>query len=150
MKSIRNYAFALLLLFLFNVNSALSGETIHLTQTNCQFVEAENGLDHHYKSSSSDDCVRLNAKSADQRLAKAQVLRLKAGEYLFRVKNRDVPYALGFWLRGSGFSRLTLPSVSGGGIGTGQSKDYAITLEQGKYLYSCPLNPTPDYILHVE
>jgi len=150
MKCIRNYALALFSLLILNVNHALANEVIHLTQTNCQFIEAENGLDHHYKSRSTEDCVRLNAKSAAQRLAKAKVLRLKAGNYLFRVKNRDVPYVLGFWLRGSGFSRLTLPSVSGGGIGTGKSKDYAITLEQGKYVYSCPLNPTPDYTLQVE
>ena len=150
MKCIRNYALALFSLLIFNVNHALANEVIHLTQTSCQFIEAENGLDRHFRSHSSDDCVRLNTKGADQRLAKAKVLRLKAGDYLFRVKNRDVPYALGFWLRGSGFSRLTLPSVSGGGIRAGKSKDYAITLEQGKYIYSCPLNPTPDYILQVE
>ncbi|MDX8396572.1 MAG: hypothetical protein R8K22_09175 [Mariprofundaceae bacterium] len=150
MKSIRNYALALLLLPIFNLNTALANEQVYLTQTGCQFIEAENGLDHHFKSSSSDDCVRLNEKSADQRLAQAKVLRLKAGDYMFRVKNRDVPYALGFWLRGAGLSRLTLPSVSGGGIAKGQTRGYAIALEPGKYFYSCPLNPTPDYILIVE
>ncbi|WP_201265579.1 hypothetical protein [Mariprofundus sp. EBB-1] len=150
MKRIQNYALVLLSLLLFNVNDALASEVVYLTQTNCQFIEAENGLDHHFQSRSSDDCVRLNEKSADQRLAKAKVLRLKAGDYLFRVQNRDVSYALGFWLRGAGLSRLSLPGVSGGGIAMGQSRDYAVALVPGTYIYSCPLNPTPDYILHVE
>ena len=41
-------------------------------------------------------------------------------------------------------------SVSGGGLGTGQTKDYEVELEPGEYLYSCPLNPTPDYRLVVK
>jgi hypothetical protein len=62
-----------------------------------------------------------------------------------------VPYQLGFWLRGSGVvGRVTLPGVSGGGLTTGATKDYAVTLKAGEYLYSCPLNPTPDYKLVVE
>jgi len=78
------------------------------------------------------------------------VLRLKAGEYNFHVVNKDVPYVLGFWLRGAGLGRLTLPSTSGGGIQTGGYKDYRIKLTKGAYVYSCPLNPTPDYTLIVE
>jgi len=74
----------------------------------------------------------------------------RAGDYIFRVSNRDVPYELGFWLRGQGLGRLTLPSVSGGGIQTGQSKDYRIHLKAGQYYYSCPLNPTPNYTLIVK
>ncbi|MBL4658772.1 MAG: hypothetical protein JKY19_00320 [Alcanivoracaceae bacterium] len=56
---------------------------------------------------------------------------------------------LGFWLRGTGLGRLTLPSTSGGGIQTSGYKDYFIKLEAGEYVYSCPLNPTPDYKLVV-
>ena len=75
---------------------------------------------------------------------------LEPGKYIFRVTNQDVPYALGFWLRGKGIvGRATLPSVSGGGLGTGITKDYVIELSEGEYLYSCPLNPTPDYRLVV-
>jgi len=125
-------------------------EVIELTQTSCQFIETEHGVDHHYRSQSSHDCMAVNAKTSAQRLAQAKVLRLKAGDYVFRVKNRDVPYVLGFWLRGLGLSRFTLPGVSGGGITKGQVRDYAISLEAGEYRYSCPLNPTPDYILIVE
>ena len=40
------------------------------------------------------------------------------------VKNEGVPYDLGFWLRGDGLlNRARLPSVSGGGLGTGSSVD---------------------------
>ena len=46
--------------------------------------------------------------------------------------------------------RATLPSVSGGGLTTGATKDYEIELSAGEYLYSCPLNPTPDYKIVVE
>jgi len=156
MKCMRNDMIAVALLLFLNVYSVSASEVtkpvqiIHLTQTNCQFIEAENGLDHHFSSLSSDDCKALNRETSEHRLLKSTILRLKAGDYLFRVKNRDVPYQLGFWLRGSGLSRLILPSVSGGGIAVGETKDYAIALERGEYIYSCPLNPTPDYILIVE
>ena len=65
------------------------------------------------------------------------------------MTNKNVPYGLGFWLRGEGFGRVTLPSVSGGGLNPGVTKDYVIDLKAGDYLYSCPLNPTPDYKLVV-
>ena len=129
---------------------AETGNVITLTQTPCQFVETE-GTDHAYTSNSAADCKTINASSGDQRVAKSKVIKLKPGEYTFRVTNKNVPYDLGFWLRGQGvIGRATLPSVSGGGLTTGTTKDYKITLKPGKYYYSCPLNPTPDYELIVE
>ncbi len=124
-------------------------ETIELTQTACQFIEPEKG-DHHYRAESYEACQHFNEQSSTGRLKRAEVLELRPGDYLFRVHNRDVPYVLGFWLRGEGLGRLILPSISGGGIETGGYKDYHITLEAGEYLYSCPLNPTPDYRLVVK
>ena len=126
-----------------------AAQTITLTQTACQFIESEHG-DQHYQANSYTACESLNHKTEDKRLEKAKVFKLKAGEYTFHVINKNVPYVLGFWLRGSGFSRLTLPSTSGGGIETGGFKDYRIKLSKGEYVYSCPLNPTPDYKLIVE
>lgn len=117
---------------------------IDLTQTPCQFVEPE-GTDHAYESLKKDDCVRLNKKTGAARLAKVAPMVLKPGTYIFRVTNRNVPYELGFYLRGRGIGRLTLPSVSGGGLQTRYSRDYEIDLTEGEYIYSCPLNPTPDY-----
>ncbi len=123
---------------------------IELTQVPCQFLESENGVNHGFSSRSQADCEAINARTGEQRLAKAPTLRLKAGHYVFRVTNRNVPYPLGFWLRGDGpIERLRLPSVSGGGLTTGTTRDYEIELKPGRYVYSCPLNPTPNYALEV-
>ena len=123
---------------------------VTLTQVGCQFVESENGVDHMFKTTKKADCDAINAKSGKERLAKAKVIKLKAGDYIFRVTNKNVPYELGFWIRGQGIGRVTLPSTSGGGLVTGKTQDYKISLKPGKYYYSCPLNTTPDYTLVVE
>lgn len=138
-----------MMIVLMAISPAVAVEMIELHQTGCQFIEPE-GEDKHYTAESYAACQSFNSKTGEDRLAGAEVLNLKPGEYLFRVHNRDVPYELGFWLRGEGIGRLTLPSVSGGGINTGGFKDYRISLEEGEYLYSCPLNPTPDYKLVVK
>lgn len=131
--------------------SAQAATVIELTQTGCQFVESEGGVDHGYTPTTADDCKTINAENGEERAAKAVTLRLKPGKHIFRVTNQNVPYELGFWLRGDGLiNRATLPSVSGGGLTEGTTKDYAIDLEPGEYLYSCPLNPTLDYKLVVE
>ena len=131
-------------------NARAEPTVINFTQVGCQFIESENGVDHGYTTRSAKDCERINRDTASQRLARARTLVLRPGKYVFRVFNKNVPYALGFWLRGTGFGRLTLPSVSGGGLTVGKSLDYAITLAPGEYYYSCPLNPTPDYRLVVK
>lgn len=122
---------------------------VSLTQTGCQFVEPE-GIDHGYSPKSAKDCKQQNAITAPTRLKKSKPLILTAGKYIFKVTNKNVPYTLGFYLRGTGLSRISLPSVSGGGIKTGTTQDYAIELRPGTYVYSCPLNPTPDYPLIVK
>lgn len=125
-------------------------QVIELTQTACQFVEVETG-DHGYTSTKKSDCEVINAQSGADRLAQSRVLSLKPGKYVFRVTNKNVPYGLGFYLRGDGIvNRATLPSVSGGGLNPGVTKDYEITLKAGEYVYSCPLNPTPDYKIVVD
>lgn len=129
---------------------------INLTQVGCQFVESENGVDHKYTPKKADDCNAINAKSGADRLAKAKTLELKPGKYIFRVKNKNVPYTLGFWVREHDYNwknplhKLNKTSVSGGGLDTGTTKDYVVELKPGEYLYSCPLNPTPDYKLVVK
>ncbi len=125
-------------------------QVIELTQTACQFVESENGIDHGFATSTKADCETINAESGDERLAGAKVLELKPGRYIFRVTNEDVPYELGFWLRGEGLGRFLKDSVSGGGLTRGVTRDYEIELTEGDYLYSCPLNPTPDYRIVVK
>jgi len=133
---------------------ASAEEVIQLTQTGCQFLEPE-GTDHQYQTSKADDCNAINAASGKERLAAAEVLELKPGKYVFRVTNKNVPYELGFWLRDEDYNwknpldKLTKTSVSGGGLTTGKTQDYEVELKPGTYLYSCPLNPTPDYKLVV-
>ena len=128
---------------------------VGLTQTPCQFVEVE-ARDHGFESRSKADCEKVNAETGAERLAKAEVLRLEPGDYVFRVTNKNVSYPLGFWLREKGYDeanylqRLTMTSVSGGGLETGKTKDYRVTGEPGEYIYSCPLNPTPNYRILVE
>ena len=101
------------------------------------------------------DCEAVNAKTGAARLAEATMLRLKPGEYIFRVTNKDVPYSLGFLLRSKGYDwanpihKLTKTSISGGGMTTGKTLEYTVTLKPGEYVYSCPLNTTPDYRLIV-
>ena len=129
---------------------AQEATVIELTQTPCQFLETENGVDHGFVSAKKSDCDSINAETGAERLAKAKVLDLKPGTYIFRVTNKNVPYPLGFWLRGDGLiNRAILPSISGGGLTLGTTKDYVIELREGEYVYSCPLNPTPNYKLIV-
>lgn len=129
---------------------AAAAQLIELTQVPCQFLESEGGVDRGYKSRSIKDCEAINARTGKDRVAKAKPLELKSGKYVFRVANKNVPYELGFWLRGaSAAGRVTLPSVSGGGLMPGKTRDYEIELKAGEYAYSCPLNTTPDYKLIV-
>jgi hypothetical protein len=126
---------------------------INLTQIGCQFLESENGVNHRFDPISATDCKAINAKTGADRLGKAKVFKLKPGKYIFRVKNENVPYTLGFWLRDKEYSSFKpwLQSVSGGGLDKGVTRDYEITLKSGaEYLYSCPLNPTPDYRIVVQ
>ena len=123
---------------------------IELTQVPCQFLESEGSIDRGYASRSIKDCEAINAKTGKERVAQAKPLELKPGKYVFRVANKNVPYELGFWLRGASVAgRVTLPSVSGGGLMPGKARDYEIELKAGEYVYSCPLNTTPDYRLIV-
>ena len=136
--------------------SAEPATVIELTQIPCQFVESENGVDHGFTTAKKADCDAINARTGAERLATAKVLELTPGTYIFRVTNKNVPYELGFWVRELDYDwrnpihHLTKTSVSGGGLGLGETQDYEVKLEPGEYLYSCPLNTTPDYRLVVK
>lgn len=124
-------------------------EVITLTQTGCQFLETES-KDYKYQTVKAEDCKEINSKTLSERKQGFKPLQLKPGKYIFKVTNRDVPYTLGFYLRGEGVNQVTLPKVSGGGLDKGKTQDYEITLKPGKYVFSCPLNPTPDYPITVQ
>jgi hypothetical protein len=136
--------------------SASAQDVITLNQTGCQFLESENGVDRGFEPKSAADCNAINADTGAARLAEAKVLELAPGTYTFRVTNDDVPYELGFWLRESDYQlgnplhKLTKTSISGGGLAQGTTKDYEVELAPGEYLYSCPLNPTPNYKIVVK
>ena len=121
---------------------------INLTQVGCQFLETET-KNYQYQPTSAEDCQKINSETLSQRKSEFKPLELKPGKYIFRVKNSNVSYPLGFYLRGEGIKKVSLPKVSGGGLTEGTTKDYEITLKPGKYVFSCPLNPTPDYPLVV-
>jgi len=133
------------------VSADPAATVITLTQTGCQFLETEKGIDHGFNPAHSDDCRKINAATGSDRVKAAEVLMLKPGKYVFRVHNNAVPYEVGFWVRESDFEfgnplhKLTKTSVSGGGLSVGVTKDYEVELKEGEYFYSCPLNPTPDY-----
>lgn len=129
---------------------AQEATVIDLTQTGCQFLEPEDGEDLGYTPSAKADCEAINAETADGRLAAHQPMELAPGKYIFRITNADVPYMLGFYLRGASLiDKALLPSVSGGGLHEGVTQDYEIELTEGEYVFSCPLNTTPDYPLIV-
>jgi hypothetical protein len=117
---------------------------IYLTQVGCQFLEVET-KNHQYQPTSANDCKKINTQTLASRKLEFKPLKLQPGKYIFRVTNSNVPYPLGFYLRGEGIKKFSLPKVSGGGLTPGTTKDYEITLSSGKYVFSCPLNPTPDY-----
>jgi len=131
-----------------------AAEVVELTQTGCQFVEPER-KDHGYKTTKKTDCEKINGDTEEGRLAGAEVVELKAGDYVFRVTNKNVPYPLGFWIREKDYNwanpihKATKISVSGGGLTAGKSRDYSVKLKPGEYLFSCPLNTTPNYRLVV-
>lgn len=124
--------------------SNATATVINLTQVGCQFLEVE-GKDYQYSPQNADDCKDINAETLAARTAEFKPLELKPGKYIFRVTNANVAYPLGFYLRGKGLKQVSLPKVSGGGLTQGVTKDYAIDLVAGEYVFSCPLNPTPDY-----
>ena len=132
-----------------NIYSETENRIIQITQIPCQFIEMER-KNLQFKSSSDSDCEKINSSTLKERSANFIPLKLKKGEYTFRVTNKGVPYEVGFYIRGVGFNYLTLPSISGGGLFIGVSKDYKISLQPGVYKMNCPLNPTPIYELIVE
>ena len=66
------------------LKNAGAAEIIELTQTGCQFVEIE-GVDHGYKPTKKADCDAINARTAKDRLAKAELVAVL--ERLFSEPN---------------------------------------------------------------
>lgn len=120
---------------------------VELHQAPCLIKEAEDEA-MTYTANNPESCKRINRASAALRAESMRLLRLPAGKYVFRVYNDAVPYPVGFSLRGA--QDQGLPTVKGGDVKRGMSRDFHVTLTPGRYVYGCPHNPTPDYQLVVE
>jgi Cupredoxin-like domain len=84
-------------------------------------------------------------------------LKLKPGKYQFEVSNKGVAHPVAFFLqkesdKGSeDFATALKESGLPGTLKNGESaKTGVVELTKGKYVYSCPLNPTPHYTIIVE
>ena len=84
-----------------------------------------------------------------------ETLELKAGTYVFEISNKDVDHAVGFVLAPKKENigaedhiqeAYLSKTIAAGETGLSQQ----VTLEKGEYVYFCPLNPTPQYIVVVK
>ena len=118
---------------------------VELSVTRCLITEAE--IDPlPYTAKDATACARINRATA--RTRKLRRLRLPAGRYAFRLRNRDVPWPVDFVLRGA--QQKGLPSTSGGQMKVGQVLDYVVDLQPGVYVIASPRGGSPEYPLLVE
>ena len=75
-------------------------------------------------------------------------LVLPAGRWTISVHNPYEDRPLGFWLREEKDARTTL--ISAGGVSSDRPGHWEVVLWPGTFLVSCPLSPSPDYLLVVE
>ena len=117
------------------------GLALRLELLPCRFAAAEPArtLD------PSDACRATNGATVHERTQVALVVH--PGTYELIVENNAFDRALGLWLRRE--DEPTLPIVAGGGAEMGAEARWSVELLPGRYLYSCPLSPTPDYVLIV-
>ena len=115
---------------------------LHLTAAPCRFIEAE-AIDPEFPQT--QDCRTFNASSFPRRGQRALVV--SPGVYEVVVHNEAFDRPIGLWMRRNGDVDEAI--ISAGGIERGSQRRWVVTLEEGTYLYSCPLSPTPDYLLLV-
>jgi uncharacterized cupredoxin-like copper-binding protein len=84
-------------------------------------------------------------------------LELKPGKYQFDVTNKDVDHEVAFFLQketDKGTKEFSTAIANSGLTKTlklGESaKTGVVELQKGTYVYSCPLNPTPHYVITVK
>lgn len=84
-------------------------------------------------------------------------LTLKPGKYQFNVTNQNVAKEVGFVIqkeadKDKDFMKTAVEnSFTTALIKKGETQSTGVvTLEKGRYVYSCPLNPTPKYIIEVK
>jgi plastocyanin len=78
-------------------------------------------------------------------------LKLKPGSYVFKIVNQGVKHEVGFYLQEKDDKGKAVAGSDAGHVRDGEAtKTGTVTLAKGKYVYSCPLNPTPHYVITVE
>lgn len=78
-----------------------------------------------------------------------QLLNLTPGDYIFEVTNTEVDKDLGFYLQDNKGAQVTNSGLEAL-VGNGEtSRTGVVTLTEGSFRYSCPLNPTPRYTINV-
>lgn len=76
-------------------------------------------------------------------------LNLTPGDYIFEVTNTEVDKDLGFYLQDGSDAQVANSGLQAL-VGKGEtSRTGVVTLTEGDYQYSCPLNPTEKYGLTV-
>lgn len=78
-------------------------------------------------------------------------LRLKPGNYVFKIVNRGIGHEVGFYLQEKDRNGRAVKGSDAGHVQDGETrKTKVVRLNRGTYVYSCPLNPTPHYTITVE
>lgn len=100
---------------------------------------------------------KMTAKAAPTVIQLSQVegeytttqLNLVPGDYIFEVTNTEVDKDLGFYLQNKAGDQVANSGLAKL-VGNGQtSRTGVVTLTEGNFQYSCPLNPTPHYAVNV-
>lgn len=120
------------------------GPVLELHASSCRFADAEPFWT--ASESDRDGCIETNRTAFEDRTQVA--IRVPSGDARVRIVNQGVGRPVGLWIRPTEDPGVTVLSV--GGVADGEAREFEISLEPGTYLYSCPLNPTPDYLLMVE
>lgn len=126
------------------VDDTTDPPTLRLSQAPCRFVEAE--PDASWDAAGPEDCRAFHQERFDGRGHRA--VRVDAGPWQIAVTNASVGRTVGLWLRSEDPSEA--PLVSSGGVEPGETLTWLVDLAPGRYLYSCPLNPTANYLLEVQ
>lgn len=83
-----------------------------------------------------------------------KALTLSEGTYVFEISNNEVGHDVGFVLAPEGKTEeahhIKNAYVTSLVKNNATSKTNKVTLKKGKYVYFCPLNPTPQYTLEVK
>jgi plastocyanin len=81
-------------------------------------------------------------------------LTLSPGDYIFEIANNGIDHEVGFVLTPKGKTdqahHIKNAYVTSTVKKNSKSNSKKVTLKKGKYIYFCPLNPTPQYTLVVK